>query len=230
MKHDDTTAGKIETRDYYTTMSHFYRGELGRIMMWRQRLDLTTNWAILSSTGVITFALGNESISHIVFMLANLTVFLLMAIEGRRYRYYDAYRARVRILEAHFLVPVILQDTTRLQGDWRSLLVEDMIIPSFKMSMLQAVGKRLNLNFRWIYLVIVAALILKVTIHNPGTDTVAKFFDALHAGQPFTPPVYWAVFALFYGILGFLSLQGRSRQGLHDEFSRRTPKMDAWRL
>jgi uncharacterized membrane protein len=27
---------------YVNAMSHFYRGELGRIMIWRQRLDVTT--------------------------------------------------------------------------------------------------------------------------------------------------------------------------------------------
>ena len=39
---------------YVNAMSHFYRGELGRIMVWRQRLDITTNWAITSSTAIIT--------------------------------------------------------------------------------------------------------------------------------------------------------------------------------
>ena len=33
---------------YVNAMSHFYRGEMGRIMVWRQRLDVTTNWAITS--------------------------------------------------------------------------------------------------------------------------------------------------------------------------------------
>ena len=41
---------------YVNAMSHFYRGELGRIMVWRQRLDITTNWAITSSTAIITIA------------------------------------------------------------------------------------------------------------------------------------------------------------------------------
>ena len=35
---------------YVNAMIHFYRGELGRIMAWRQRLDVTTTWAITSTT------------------------------------------------------------------------------------------------------------------------------------------------------------------------------------
>nr|MBA3651460.1 DUF2270 domain-containing protein [Chthoniobacterales bacterium] len=44
---------------YVNAMSHFYRGELGRIMVWRTRLDTTTNWAVTSSTAIITIAFSN---------------------------------------------------------------------------------------------------------------------------------------------------------------------------
>ena len=47
---------------YVNAMSHFYRGELGRIMVWRQRLDITTNWAITSSTAIITIAFANREV------------------------------------------------------------------------------------------------------------------------------------------------------------------------
>src|SRR5205807_9546387 len=50
---DETTISlqrSIYDPGYVNAMSHFYRGELGRIMVWRQRLDITTNWAITSST------------------------------------------------------------------------------------------------------------------------------------------------------------------------------------
>src|SRR5437588_822039 len=50
-------------------MSHFYRGEMGRIMVWRQRLDITTNWAITSSTAIITIAFANAAVPHIIFIL-----------------------------------------------------------------------------------------------------------------------------------------------------------------
>ena len=99
----------IDAKDYYTVMIHFYRGELGRIMIWRQRLDVTTNWAIVGATAMITFGLSAESNTHLIFMFANFLVFLLLTIEARRYRFYDAFRARVRMLEAHFIMPVMMQ-------------------------------------------------------------------------------------------------------------------------
>ncbi|MBO0696612.1 MAG: DUF2270 domain-containing protein, partial [Verrucomicrobia bacterium] len=48
-------------------MSHFYRGEMSRIMVWRQRLDVTTNWAITSSTAIITIAFSTRDVPHIIF-------------------------------------------------------------------------------------------------------------------------------------------------------------------
>src|SRR5437667_2720382 len=52
---------------YVNAMSHFYRGEMGRIMVWRQRLDVTTNWAITSSTAIITIAFSTREVPHIIF-------------------------------------------------------------------------------------------------------------------------------------------------------------------
>src|SRR5712691_2306123 len=93
---------------YVNAMSHFYRGEMGRIMVWRQRLDITTNWAITSSTAIITIAFANAAVPHIIFFFNLAIVWVMLWIEARRYRFYDAFRARIRMLEAHFLVPMVM--------------------------------------------------------------------------------------------------------------------------
>src|SRR5436190_16694505 len=132
---------------YVNAMSHFYRGEMSRIMVWRQRLDVTTNWAITSTTAIITIAFSTREVPHIIFFFNLAIVGVLLWIEARRYRFYDAFRARVRMLEAHFLVPVVMQKTNILQGDWRKLLSEDLLIPSFKISAFEAIGRRLKRNY-----------------------------------------------------------------------------------
>ena len=119
---------------YVNAMSHFYRGELGRIMVWRQRLDITTNWAITSSTAIITIAFSNREVPHIIFFFNLAIVWGMLWIEARRYRFYDAFRARVRMLEAHFLVPMVMENREMLQGEWKKLVCEDLILPSFKIS------------------------------------------------------------------------------------------------
>ena len=123
---------------YITAMSHFYRGELGRIMSWRQRLDVTTSWAITVTSSIFTIAFSFRDVPHLIFFFNIAVVWMLLWIEARRYRFYDAFRARVRMLEAHFLVPIVSQNTGMLQGEWQKLVCEDLLLPSFKISRLEA--------------------------------------------------------------------------------------------
>ena len=99
-------------------------------MVWRQRLDITTNWAITSSTAIITIAFANREVPHIIFFFNLAIVWGMLWIEARRYRFYDAFRARVRMLEAHFLVPMVMENREMLQGEWKKLVCEDLILPS----------------------------------------------------------------------------------------------------
>ena len=191
--------------DYYNVMAHFYRGEVGRIMLWRQRLDLTTNWAIASTTAVIAYALGHEEVTHFVFFFAALIALFLLIIESRRYRYYDAFRARVRMLEAHFLQPVLRLEAPPAQTDWRALLAEDLALPSFKISRRAALYRRFGRNYVWLFAIVGCAWVVKVWAHCPGSHSFAGFFRAAQAGQPLPPLLFWTLGALFLGTMAWLS-------------------------
>ena len=185
-------------------MSHFYRGELGRIMVWRQRLDMTTNWAITSSTAIITIAFSAREVPHIIFFFNLAVVWVMLWIEARRYRFYDAFRARVRMLEAHFLVPLVAQNTSLLQGDWQKLVCEDLLIPSFKISAFEAVGRRLKRNYVFIFLIILTAWVTKIFLHaTPKITSLLSFYNALQVG---TSIPSWLVAFVF--IATFLSVIG----------------------
>jgi len=169
---------------YVNAMSHFYRGELGRIMVWRQRLDTTTTWAITSTTAVITYAYASPSVPHIVFFFNILIVWAMLWIEARRYRFYDAFRGRVRMLESHFLVPMISQSNRMLDGEWRRLVCEDLILPCFKITFMEAVARRFKRNYLFIFVMIMVAWTLKVFMHaKPPVTSIGTFIDALAVGQ-----------------------------------------------
>ena len=183
---------------YVNAMSHFYRGEMGRIMVWRQRLDITTNWAITSSTAIITIAFSNAGVPHIIFFFNLAIVWGMLWIEARRYRFYDAFRARVRMLEAHFLVPMVMENRDMLQGEWKKLVCEDLILPCFKISKLEAVGRRLKRNYVFIFILIMVAWITKIFLHAPtAMDSVPSFYRALRVGH--IPS--WLVAFIFVGTL-----------------------------
>lgn len=181
---------------YVNAMSHFYRGELGRIMVWRQRLDITTNWAITSSTAIITIAFSNSAVPHLIFFFNLAIVWGMLWIEARRYRFYDAFRARVRMLEAHFLVPMVMENRDLLQGEWKKLVCEDLILPCFKISKLEAVGRRLKRNYVFIFILIMVAWVTKIFLHaDHSMDSVPAFYHALRVGH--IPS--WLVAAIFVG-------------------------------
>ena len=97
----------LTRQEYISVMVHFYRGEVHRSTTWRQRLDATTNWAVVTMAAMLSFTFANPETPHILLLLSNLVVLSYLIIEGRRYRYFEVYRARVRMLEENFLIPVI---------------------------------------------------------------------------------------------------------------------------
>ena len=200
-------------------MSHFYRGELGRLMVWRQRLDITTNWAITSSTAIITIAFSNREVPHIIFFFNLAIVWVMLWIESRRYRFYDAFRARVRMLEAHFLVPMVMENRQMLQGEWKKLVCEDLILPSFKISKLEAIGRRLKRNYVFIFILIMVAWVTKIFLHASEPITSSRtLYHALRVGH--VPS--WLVAATFIGtfvfVIGITIYVGKKSSGEITEF------------
>jgi uncharacterized membrane protein len=189
---------------YVTAMSHFYRGEMGRIMAWRARLDPTTNWAITATSSIFTVAFSLESVPHIIFFFNLAIVWVMLWIEARRYRFYDAFRARVRMIEAHFLVPIVAQNTSLLQGEWQKLVCEDLLLPCFKISAFEAVGRRLKRNYIFIFMIILTAWVTKIFLHaKPKITSFESFYHALAVG---TSIPSWLVAFVFVGT--FVSVIG----------------------
>jgi uncharacterized membrane protein len=180
---------QTSSQDYITAMSHFYRGEVYRIMVWRQRLDTTTTWAITSTGTIFTVAFSFKEVPHLIFFFNLAIVLMMLWIEARRYRFYDAFRARLRMLEAHFLVPVLMREEPKLEGNWRKLVAEDLLVPAFKVSMFECIGRRLKRNYTFIFIIILSAWITKIFIHPqaPGEKigkikSIESFYHALAVG------------------------------------------------
>jgi uncharacterized membrane protein len=220
----------IGEREYHTTMSHFYRGEMGRMMVWRQRLDVTSNWAVVCASAIITLGLGNAAVSHTVFVVANLLVFLLLAIEGRRYQYFDAFHSRVRMLECHFLAPTVARYVEELEGDWRMLLAEDLLIPSFKISISEAIGRRLTQTYIWIFLILGGSWILKVLLHEQPINSFMDFLATVQRTQPLPPSLFWIIVLAFYAMLAWYLLCDIRNQLGATEVQRPAPNRDLWRI
>ena len=92
--------------NFDTAMAHLYRGEMHRMATWRQRLDITTNWAMVMALGMTTFALGSERTPPYILLLGLAAVAMCLAIEARRYQFLHtqplaAAPARAPLLRRH---------------------------------------------------------------------------------------------------------------------------------
>ena len=219
----ETTAVSVQKSvydpGYVNAMSHFYRGEMGRIMVWRQRLDVTTNWAITSTTAIITIAFSTREVPHIIFFFNLAIVWVLLWIEARRYRFYDAFRARVRMLEAHFLVPMVMENRELLQGEWKKLVCEDLILPSFKISKLEAIGRRMKRNYMFIFILILIAWLTKIFLHATAPiNDVVSFYHALHIGHIPSWFVAMVFVGTFISVISITVYVSKSTSGEISEF------------
>src|SRR6187431_122641 len=213
---------------YVNAMSHFYRGELGRIMVWRQRLDTTTSWAITVTSSIFTVAFSFRDVPHLIFFFNIAVVWVLLWIEARRYRFYDAFRARVRMLEAHFLVPIVAQNASLLQGEWKKLVCEDLLLPSFKISRFEAIGRRLKRNYAFIFLIIMVAWVTKIFLHaTEPIDTFASFYRSLSLGHIPSWLVAFIFGATFVVVIGITVYVGKKTTGEISEFG---AHRSLWRL
>jgi uncharacterized membrane protein len=145
-----------------TMLAHYYRGEIVRMISWRDRLDRTTNWAIGALAAMLSISLSTEQAHHSVLLFAMLLIHMLLFIEARRYRFYHVYRARVRLVEREYFAAMFAAEATPARVSFGELS-ENLRAPRFTITLNQALSRRLRRNYCWIFLVVFLAWLVKTT-------------------------------------------------------------------
>ena len=210
----------VLAKDDITTLAHYYRGEMARMMSWRDRLDRTTNWAIGAVAAMLSITLATAGAHHGVLIFSMVLVFLLLQIESRRYRFFHLFRTRVRLLERNYYSQFFDPENQATSLDWAAELAETLRRPRFTISRQQAMARRLARNYCWIFLILLGAWLLKTTtvVLQPKTGE-AEF---IHSGQEFLHNsaigyipggVVLAGVLLFYGWLFYIMIRHRTQEG-----------------
>ena len=177
-----SAARSIAPNEFNTAMVHLYRGEVGRANTWRTRLDGTTNWAVLTTGATLSFAFSSVENTHIMILINSLLIMYFLYIEARRYRFYDLWRSRIRLMETEFFAEMLTPTTEDDLVHWRELLAQDLHHPHFTISMWQAIGRRLRRNYLWIFGVLVLSWIVKVTIHPTTVRSFGELYQRISIG------------------------------------------------
>ncbi|SNZ15457.1 Uncharacterized membrane protein [Natronoarchaeum philippinense] len=144
-----------------SALAHLYRGEVHRMKLWRERLDRTTNWAVVLMAAILTWAFGSANNPHYVLLIGNAAVALFLTIEARRYRAYETWRSRVRILQRNVWAPG-LDPSSPINDGWRERLAADYRRPTLKIPAEEAISHRLRRVYLPLFGILSGAWLLRV--------------------------------------------------------------------
>lgn len=173
---------KLSTSEFNTAMVHFYRGEVQRSNVWRNRLDATTNWAVITAGATLSFVFSSPDNPHFAIPINSILVAIFLFMEARRYRYYEVWASRVRVLETGYFAPMLSHQTIPPDKEWADHLSADLITPHFTISEWEAIGRRLRSNYMWIFILLALSWTLKVYIHPFPAPTLDVFVQRAQVG------------------------------------------------
>lgn len=193
---------KLKTSEFVTAMVHLFRAEIQRANVWRQRLDTTTNWAVVATGATLSISFSQPNAHHGVIILNTLLVTWFLFIEARRYRYYELWSYRVRLMETDFYAAMLVPPF-HPSPEWAENLAENLLTPSFPISMWEAFGRRLRRNYLWIYLILFISWMGKSFLFPEPATTIAEFIErgAIGAIPGYIVILFGLVYHLFLLII-----------------------------
>ncbi len=195
---------KLKPSEFVTAMVHFFRAEIQRANVWRQRLDTTTNWAVVATGATLSIAFSQATVHHGIIILNTLLVLWFLFIEARRYRYYELWSYRVRLMETDFYAAMLVPPF-HPSPEWAESLAENLLAPSFPISMWEAFGRRLRRNYFWIFLILYASWVAKIWLFPEAANTVTEFVRRSAVG-PVPGEVMIALGLLLYTSLALIAI------------------------
>jgi uncharacterized membrane protein len=196
-------------------LAHLYRGEMYRSKVWRTRLDTTTNWAVVTTGIAISATFSSAEASPLPMVLVSFLVAVFLIFEARRYRYFDVWRTRVRVMETSLFGPMLRGEGVRADNGWNRVLADDYTGVYFHISFWEAAGRRLRRNYCWIFGVQVVSYWGKLLIHPLPLAALDELWRRAAVG-PLHGQVVLLIGAAFYlGLvaLGIGTLRGQRAVG-----------------
>lgn len=196
---------------------HMYRGESYKMVSYRQRLDHTTNWAVVTTAALASYAMGDGGglHSHATFIFAMFLNFYFLRLEARRFRSYEIAHHRVRIME-RFFYPAILGE--HVDAGWHQFLLAELAKPRSPITVREAMGWRLKRNYLWIYAAVLIAWFARLAADYPPSApfNLETFMEQARVGTL----AGWFIFlgvGIFYGYLISLSASASREYPLEDD-------------
>lgn len=216
---------QLKPSDFNTAIVHLYRAEVTRANVWRNRLDTTTNWAVITTGAALSFTFGSPASTPLVIILDTILTLLFLFIEARRYRYYELWAYRVRLIENQFYAK-LLAPPFKPDPQWAETLAENLLHPRFNIGLLEAFGRRYRRNYAFLFWILALGWVMKIAIHPEPVHDLDEFLARAAVGDV---PAWFVIGAgfVFHGALnalGLLTVAIRDSQGeVFDEILNLSP-------
>ncbi|MBN2005943.1 MAG: DUF2270 domain-containing protein [Anaerolineae bacterium] len=201
---------ELDKGNFTTAMVHFYRAEVTRVNLWRNRLDTTTNWAVVTTAGALTFGFSSAQNPHFVMLLVLALVLVFLNIEARRYTYYSLWYHRVRLFETNFFA-AMLAPPFQPAADWGDTLSDTLMNPRFPISHWEAIGNRFRRNYAPLITLILTSWFLKLAVHPTPTANFHEIMNRASIGHPFPGPLVMGTITVIYLLLNIFTMVGYAR-------------------
>lgn len=204
----------MDHRDPPGVLVHLYRAAVQHADTWRQRLDATTNWAVITTAAVLTFSFGSPNSPHFTMLLALLFVIFFLFMESRRYQAYNLWQRRIRVLHRAIVVPA-LKDPSEVDEELVAALLRklaDDIATWFPaLPLWAALGYRIRRNYGPLITLILLTWLLKLYIHPEVAPHLSDYVARAHVGLVHGAAILIGV-GVFFITLILLALSAPSEQ------------------
>jgi uncharacterized membrane protein len=136
----------------------------------------------LTAGATLSFVFSSSSNPHFAIPINTLLVSIFLFMEARRYRYYEVWANRVRVLETGYLAPMLSHRVIPPDKEWAEHVSSDLLTPHFTISEWEAVGKRLRANYLWIFTLLALSWGLKLYVHPTPAKDLVEFIERAQVG------------------------------------------------
>jgi uncharacterized membrane protein len=182
--------------------------------VWRQRLDTTSNWAIILIFSTSTLVLGGVSIPHFVMLLGLAIVSICLLIEARRYQRLQHSRWRLALFDHNYFAPMLWPQARVPEPYWRRQLACDLRRPHFTISWFMASRLRLRRNYLMLLYFCTGVWLTKVIIHPQSPRNFGEFYARLAVGDLFPSWFVASTACGFIAVASVLALLSPSDESL----------------
>jgi uncharacterized membrane protein len=186
-----------------------------RSKVWRTRLDATTNWAVATTGIALSVSFGSPANSALPLVLVSLMSIVFLTIEARRYRYFDIWRTRVRLMEVSMFVPLLRLEGVRVDSRWNQELANDYERLRFHITIWEAAGRRLRRNYSFLFAVQAISYVAKICIHPQPITSLDELWQHATIG-PLSGQIVLMIGLLFHAslvVFAVLTLKGQQAAG-----------------